>query len=128
MGLGQTYVQMGRYEEAIAALDEAAALAGDVNWVKEVRGWALGLAGRVDEAQRLLGELEKAGTRQKVDPGAFAYVHMGLGDRDRAIAWLRQAYEERSADMVFLRTPTWDSLRSEPEFIELMNDVGLPTG
>jgi hypothetical protein len=53
---------------------------------------------------------------------------MGLGDRDRAIAWLRQAYEERSADMVFLRTPTWDSLRSEPEFIELMNDVGLPTG
>ena len=44
-----------------------------------------------------------------------------------AIAWLRKAYEERSAEMVFLRTPTWDSLRSEPAFIELMKDVGLPT-
>ena len=51
---------------------------------------------------------------------------MGLGDQDQAIAWLRKAYEERSAEMVFLRTPPRDSLRSEPGFIELMKDVGLP--
>jgi TolB-like protein/Flp pilus assembly protein TadD len=126
LGIGQSYAQMGRYEEAIAALDEAAVLAGNY-WLKGVRGWAFGLAGQTDEAQRILGELEKAGTGQKVDPVAFAYIHMGLGDRDRAIAWLRKAYEERSADIIFLRTPTYDSLRSEPEFIELMKDVGLST-
>ena len=49
-----------------------------------------------------------------------------LGDHDLAIAWLRKAYEAHSADMVFLRTPTWDSLRSDPRFIALMKDVGLP--
>jgi hypothetical protein len=87
----------------------------------------LGLAGRIDEAQQVLGELQKTAVGQKVDPVAFAYVHMGLGERDRAIAWLRKAYEERSAEMIFLRTPTWDSLRSEPGFIKLMKDVGLPT-
>jgi adenylate cyclase len=124
IGIGQSYAQ--RYEEAIAALEQAAALAGNY-WLKGVRGWALGLAGQTGEAQRILGELEKAGTGQKIDPVAFAYVHMGLGDRDRAIKWLRKAYDQRSADMVFLRTPTYDSLRSEPEFIELMKDVGLST-
>ena len=118
---------MGRYEEAIAALDEAAAVAGDFNWLKGLRGWALGLAGRTDEAQQVLRELEKTAAGQKVDPVAFAFVYMGLGDHDHAIAWLRKAYEERSAEMVFLRTPPWDSLRSEPAFIELMKDVGLPT-
>ena len=87
----------------------------------------MGLAGRLDEAQQVLRELEKTAAAQKVDPVAFAYVHIGLGDHDQAIAWLRKAYEERSAEMVFLRTPPWDSLRSEPEFIELMHDVGLPT-
>jgi hypothetical protein len=43
---------------------------------------------------------------------------MGLDDRNQAIAWLRKAYEQHSAEMIFLRTPSWDSLRSEPKFIE----------
>jgi Flp pilus assembly protein TadD len=118
---------MGRYKEAIAALDEAAALARDVNYLTGVRGWALGMAGRVDEAQQALRELQKAAAEQKVDPDAFAFVYMGLGDHDRAIAWLRKAYVEHSPEMVFLRTPSWDSLRSDPRFIQLMKDVGLPT-
>jgi hypothetical protein len=87
----------------------------------------LGLAGRTDEARQVLTELEKTAAEQKVDPIAFAYVYSGLGEHDHAIEWLRKAYEERSAEMVFLRTPTWDSLRSDPRFIQLMKDVGLPT-
>ena len=126
IGIGQNYVQMGRYEAAIAAFDEAAALLGDFHWLKGVRGEALALAGRTDEAQQTLRELHEAAAKQKVDPIPFAYVYKGLGDHDRAITWLRKAYEEHSVEMIFLRTPAWDSLRSEPRFIELMKDVGLP--
>ena len=127
LGLGQNYALMGRYDEALAAFGEAAAVGGDFNFLKGLRGWVLGLAGRPDEARQVLRELERTAAAEKVDPVAFAFVQMGLGDHEQAIAWLRKAYEERSAEMVFLRTPPRDSLRSEPEFIELMKDVGLPT-
>jgi hypothetical protein len=50
-----------------------------------------------------------------------------LGDSDQAIAWLRKAFEEGSAETIFLRTPPWDNLRSDPRFITLLNDIGLPT-
>jgi hypothetical protein len=75
----------------------------------------------------MLRELEKTAAGQKVDPVAFAWIYRGLGDHDHAIAWLQKAYEEHSTEMVYLRTPTWDSLRSDPRFIKLMKDVGLPT-
>jgi tetratricopeptide (TPR) repeat protein len=127
LGLGQNYARIGRYDEAIAAVEGAAALAGSTPYFKGARGWVLGVAGRTDEAQQVLRELQRAAAEQKIDPVAFAYVYSGLGDRERAIAWLRKAYAEGSTEIIYLRTPTWDSLRSEPEFIELMKDVGLPT-
>jgi Flp pilus assembly protein TadD len=125
--LGQNYARTGRHREAIAAVEGAAALAGSTSYFKGACGWVLGLAGRTDEARQMLRELQTAAAEQKIDPVAFAYVYSGLGDRQRAIAWLRTAYAEGSTEMIYLRTPTWDSLRSEPGFIELMEDVGLPT-
>jgi adenylate cyclase len=127
VGLGQDYALTGRYAEAIAAVDEAVALAGNSPYFQGVRGWILGLAGRTDEAQQMLPELEKTAAGEEVDPIAFAWIYMGLGDHDHAIAWLQKAYKEHSTEMIFLRTPTWDSLRSNPRFIALMKDVGLPT-
>ena len=99
---------------------------GTADCLTGVRGWALGLAGRIDEAQRCSASCEKRAAEQKVDPVAFAYAYSGLGDREHAIAWLRKAYQERSAETIFLRTPPWDNLRSDPGFIELMHDIGLP--
>jgi hypothetical protein len=87
----------------------------------------LGLAGRTDEAQQVLRELQDAAAKEKVDPVAFAYVYLGLGDHERATDWLGKAYEEHSTEMIYLRTPTWDNLRSDPRFVALMHDVGLKT-
>jgi adenylate cyclase len=126
LGLGQNYAKTDRYDEAIAAIEEAAALAGSTPYFRGARGWVLGLAGQTDEAQEVLRELQRAAAEQKIDPVAFAYVYSGLGEHERAIAWLRTAYAEGSTEMIYLRTPTWDSLRSEPEFMALMKEVGLP--
>jgi TolB-like protein/class 3 adenylate cyclase/Flp pilus assembly protein TadD len=125
--LAHNYAALGRYNDAIAAEDQAVALAGNSPYFQGVRGWILGLAGRTDEAQQMLRELEKTAAGQKVDPVAFAYIYLGLGDNDHAIAWLQKAYQEHSTEMIYLRTPSWDSLRSDPRFITLMKDVGLPS-
>jgi TolB-like protein/Tfp pilus assembly protein PilF len=127
VGLAENYAKTGRYDEALVALEEVAAMAGTSPYFKGVRGWALGLAGRNDEAQQVLRELQETAAKQKVDPVAFAFVYSGLDDRDRAITWLRKAFEEGSAETIFLRTPPWDNLRSDPRFIELLQEIGLPT-
>jgi TolB-like protein/Tfp pilus assembly protein PilF len=126
LGLGQTYVRMGRYDAGVASLKESAAMAGGSPFFKALLGWALGLAGRIDEAQQVLRELQETAVEQRVDPIAFVYVYMGLGDRDQALAWLRKAYDEHSTEMIFLKRAGYDELRSDARFSKLMNDVGLP--
>jgi hypothetical protein len=50
----------------------------------------------------------------------------GLGDRDRAFAWLNQAAIERSLWLGYLKVePKFDSLRSDSRFQELLRHVGL---
>lgn len=53
------------------------------------------------------------------------YKHIGL-DNDQAFAWLDKGYEEQSAIMQWLKVePTFDPLRRDPRFTELMRRIGL---
>jgi hypothetical protein len=54
----------------------------------------------------------------------IALVHVGLDDRDQAMAWLEKAYEERFNPGVLLR-PAFDPLRSDPRFQSLLRRIGL---
>jgi len=43
------------------------------------------------------------------------------------LQWLRRAYEEHSPSMPMLQMdPSFDSLRSDPRFQELVRRVGIP--
>lgn len=55
---------------------------------------------------------------------AAAYV--GLGDKVHALEWLRAAYAERSGWVAWLRVdPKFDTLRGEPQFVALLDTLGL---
>ena len=55
-----------------------------------------------------------------------ALVHAGLGETERALAWLESAYEEKSHWLVWLNLdPRWDRLRDEPRFQALVKKIGL---
>jgi hypothetical protein len=48
------------------------------------------------------------------------------GEREQAFAWLEQAYQERSAALIWLKVePQFDALRTEPRFVELLRRMGL---
>jgi serine/threonine-protein kinase len=89
-------------------------------------GYTYGRAGRRNDAERLLGELQELSARRFVNPDYFAIIHLGLGENDQAIQWLYRAYEERTDWPIFIPVdPLTDSIRSDPRFKELLGMVGL---
>jgi TolB-like protein/DNA-binding winged helix-turn-helix (wHTH) protein/Tfp pilus assembly protein PilF len=121
------YLQKGMRQEAITSLQAALRTLGRDAEVEGELGHALGVAGRRAEALAVLEGLRQLSSTRYVSPYSVALVHVGLGDRDQAMAWLEKAYVERSDYMVYLnREPMLDGLRSDPRFAALVRRVGLP--
>ena len=56
----------------------------------------------------------------------IARVYIGLGDKDRALQWLRKGYDEYSDQMLRLAVePSYDGWRSDPRFIRMLQGIGL---
>jgi len=114
--LGYVLADAGMYEEAIAAHQKA----GDLG--------ALGLtyakAGRRDEAQKILAELEE----EEATPwGAFslAVLYTALGEKDEAFRWL--AYEQPHTFVPWVRVlPLFEPLWADPRFKDLLQRMNLP--
>jgi tetratricopeptide (TPR) repeat protein len=85
-------------------------------------GWALARAGKTGEAQTILEELLRERANGKyVMAAQIAMVYAELQEKDEALRWLEEGYQERSAWMVYLNVdPRYDNLRSEPRFRELL--------
>jgi serine/threonine-protein kinase len=100
------------------------------------RGAAMSLAnlgnvrarlGQRDEARKILQQLAEDAKHRYTPALAFAMVHVGLGENDRALDWLEKAYEERFNRLAYLRRePTWDPLRPDPRFTDLLRRINLP--
>jgi serine/threonine-protein kinase len=90
-------------------------------------GYAYGLKGAAADAKKTLADLDTMANRQYVPASAIALVHVGLGDKARALDSLERAYQEHDFAMVFLDVAPWfKSLRGEPRFEELIRRLQLP--
>jgi hypothetical protein len=57
----------------------------------------------------------------------IAHVYEGLGKKEEVFNWLNRAVTERDGWLVLLNSfPRFESLRSEPEFKDILHRVGLP--
>jgi Flp pilus assembly protein TadD len=89
-------------------------------------GYALAKSGKQAEAKAELDELLKLSKQQYVSPYNFAVIYNGLGDRDKALAWLERGVEERDPKMVLLKVDhKWNNLRDEPRFQDSLRRVGF---
>jgi serine/threonine-protein kinase len=85
-------------------------------------------AGRRNDALRLLAELKRRQQSGYVPAAAFVNAYLGLGDNERAFAWLERAYQEQSNILLFVNGhPFFDPLRNDPRFADLVHRVGLDT-
>jgi len=84
------------------------------------------MAGRHDEARETLARLTESTARRYVASYDIAVVHTGLGEHDLAFARLDDAFEERSAWMVFMAVdPRLDPLHDDERFTSLLKRSGL---
>ena len=88
-------------------------------------GHAYALSGRRDEAWKILKEVKKSSNPR--DVLWVAEVYAALGDKDQAFEWLEKVYRDRNFTFEFLKyEPYWESLRSDPQFKDLLHRIGLP--
>jgi TolB-like protein/Tfp pilus assembly protein PilF len=126
--LGRIYTVEKRFSEAEAALTKTEKL---WTWTPTMaaRGVLYASWGKLDEAKKVLSEFDAMTKRgEYASPYAVASVLVWLGEKERAIEILEQAYRERSNWLLWLRRdPRWGPLRDDPRFKELTRRVGLPS-
>lgn len=128
-GLAMAETAAGRGEEAVAAARQAVELSGGSSVMQAVLAYTLAVAGHTEEARAIEEVLEARSRAQRVQPGAFAIIATGLGDRDDAFEQLDAAYSDRSRFVVLMGTwPVFDPLRADPRWAALARRVGLPSG
>ena len=124
--MGRAYTQKGMYEEGISMLQKGRSLSGDIPNILGALGQTYALAGRPADARRLLDELSELSRRRHVPSSCFALIHLGLGEKKRALEWLEVGCEKRDSPMVALKVhPAYDDLRGEPRFQALLERIGL---
>jgi TolB-like protein/DNA-binding winged helix-turn-helix (wHTH) protein/Flp pilus assembly protein TadD len=123
---GLALSMLGRHEDAIAALEKGVLVSDRSSEMLAQLALVSGRAGLADRARALLAELQTRSRGEHVSPFAFALVHVGLGERAAAIEALEGAYREREWYLCVLKTePTFDPLRGDPRFRELLRRVNL---
>ncbi|HEU5250439.1 MAG TPA: protein kinase [Thermoanaerobaculia bacterium] len=125
--LVRIYTSQGKYAEAEAEIGQIGELR---TWTPAMAaaGFLYGLLGRRKEAEEILKEFADLNRQGKYASSyAIAVVDAGLGEKERALVHLEDAYRERSHWLVWLkRDPRWDSVRTDPRFVQLVRKVGLP--
>ncbi len=124
--LGKAYGGKNLHDQAMASYQRAADLSGGPRSLS-LLGHGHALAGRHPEARQVLAKLNELSSQSFLAPSFLALVHLGLGDRDQALASLDRACEEKDPNLVYLACdPVWDPLRSDGRFSALLRRLGLP--
>lgn len=91
------------------------------NTTKATLGYSLAMAGDSSFALQVRDELLEKMKTDYVSPVDLAVLHIGLGEKEKALDWMDRAIDERRGWAAYLRVhPVVDPLRDEPRFKEML--------
>jgi Flp pilus assembly protein TadD len=119
--LGQAYLLEGELQKAVGHLSQAVEISGRNPQYVATLAYAYGIGGRLQEAERLLRELEQRAADEYVPSYDLSIGYVGLGETERAILLLEQALDTRDSWLRYIRAdPRFDRLRDHPRFQALL--------
>ena len=125
--IGMTYVNIGNYEEAIAAFKRYIELSGGSLYGEGWLGYTYALSGEKDKAQCILHKLIERKKEYYVSSTSIAMIYVGLNENDKAFEWLERAYDEHDTYLLYINSqPESDPIRSDPRFKALLKKMGFP--
>ncbi len=124
--LGMAYIEKKMYPEAISEFSQAVKLSGGNSEPLALNGYASVLSGDTAKGRAVLKELKSLESQRYVPPSNLALLSYILGEKDEAFSWLEKAYQDRDIRLCRLKVDSkWDSMRSEPRFVEILKRIGL---
>jgi len=125
--LAWVYLEMGRFDEALAHAESPAALAAARVEAESAQAIVHASAGRPDRARAILEKLQQMVRDRFVQPYELATIHTALGDTPSALTSLEEAFTIRSHRLTYLQVdPKLDRLRDEPRFRALIERLAFP--
>ena len=124
---GLAFEQKAMYADALREMRKAKEILPDNLVIDADIGHVLASAGNRAEANSVLLKLRANAAQAYVSPFGPALIHLGLGDREQALALLEEAYRQGSDMLIYLGLdPRLDALRQDERFRALVQRVGAP--
>jgi serine/threonine-protein kinase len=111
---GLCHLARSAAEHAIPDLERAATLSGRTPYYLGLLGRCYGQAGLRGQALALVSELERQARDGYVPPQSFVFIYAGLGERERALAYQEQAYEDGASPFNYLTPSIRDLYALDP--------------
>jgi TolB-like protein/DNA-binding winged helix-turn-helix (wHTH) protein/Tfp pilus assembly protein PilF len=123
--LAYAYVNKGMYEESINEMEQLAISDGehDLAEMMKIAYAGDGYKGALKSRLKYYRDRRKAGSH--VNFWDEALTHTQVGNKDLALQALEKAYDEREDITDLAVNPSWDSIRADPRFQDLVRRVGL---
>ncbi len=123
--LADVYLRKRMYQEAAAEVQKGLLLDNEPEAAALYEGVADEASYHRAVSRQIALLRERAKTRY-VSPMTMAELYVLLGDKEQAIASLEKAYQEHASGLRYLKTASYDSLRSDPRFQDLLRRMHFP--
>ena len=117
---------VGRHDEALSAMKRAEEFSNGTLMMTTGRGLVYAAAGMRREAEEILEKIAALPAHCNVIRYHVALIYHFLGDKEKTLLALEEAYEQRDLWLVWIGVePALDSLRSDKRFQRLLELTGL---
>ncbi|MDE3196181.1 MAG: hypothetical protein KGN84_07550, partial [Acidobacteriota bacterium] len=126
--MGPVYSQMKDFPKALECYANARVADADSKFVDSLEAMTLAMAGRREEAMKMLDSISVRAVNDYISPVSIAYICTALGEKDLAFENLDRAISDRDPNVVGLKSnPIFEPLRMDARYKALIAKMQLET-